>query len=890
MDIDQDLGRPPLQQKSKAALLAGIPHDKKWALLQNDLEILFHSEKVKDIARILKQQYGFDAKCVCPTSPGPLRLTYSPFSEASYRYHFKQWGWTKNISSQKKDYILQKAQERALRGKASTAVVAGFKIEGKKLKRRAKSNARQEFTILDSAYRRATDQSGVFGGFVPFGNRMLRSPTSSPDVSLTGLRFLNWNLPLAAGRVKDSQSPKYAGIFSASGLTPDGVTVRTPSVAADSPMQVASPHDKPSPFSTAVSEAMASNRASLFLHGRFDDLAQTMNDAEKVTISTWLYQFWLYSFVTSKRWGHDSRPWTKDDLILEIPQASPSRLIESPTIETYENRPEKPVPSPSQLCRWSIHIEETDYEPIHDDHGGLDLEDSARLKPQPLVDQLRDALENNDFSSIPANSLPLQPSQIIRAVKRSPEELFLESFSFSIMARNLLLVRDMLKKAGSKNIDVKSVYPLHVATSYLDGGSSCCLILDALCVQLPKLKTFYTNDHGHTVLDNLMLTILKGHSNTSPDILDDTLPRNSRFAGIEVDLCGRWDADSPCFRALLESGRTQAPLKWKHKFCHTSTLAVCHCIDSLGKAGLLSDGESGLFAKRCFNCGLSLKLSPFHVLVLTTLQLAQTGCQDEDLFGMIAILLCMLANGLDPGTKVDISIDLLVGVDDGIRCTHEELTAIELAERLPALPGWTAELERGWQIFCDILRPFEPTDTRTRGAEHLNESPLSPTQSSDYDMSLNSPIISGFEGGSGDYCLECNNCIEFWESVGCTEYDEETECLTAASQFEYRNDIGHIWAAFQTELLTYRRIQECEPWHSDHFDLDALHSGLHIGETISMPLLANGMIKPYCRCGHWGDPWEFPTQDIVAEYYFGNLDIWDRTSFLSLPERILRNM
>jgi hypothetical protein len=49
-------------------------------------------------------------------------------------------------------------------------------MDGKKLKRQAKANAnanaRQNNTILDSSSRLADRQSQVFGGFLPFGNKM----------------------------------------------------------------------------------------------------------------------------------------------------------------------------------------------------------------------------------------------------------------------------------------------------------------------------------------------------------------------------------------------------------------------------------------------------------------------------------------------------------------------------------------------------------------------------------------------------------------------------------------------------------------------------------------------------------------------------------------------
>jgi hypothetical protein len=731
-------------------------------------------------------------------------------------------------------------------------------------------------------------------GFSPSAIKCDGYHCPSMRTMLTNHRFLNWNIPLAASRARGAQSPKYTPPFGLPTATPEGVVIRTPSLTADSPMQIASLHDNPSPTSAAVSESMASDRVRLFLHGRFDDLAKIMNNVEKATISSWLYQFWLFAFMTSKHWGKEPLAWTKYNLDFDAYEdfrhrqspASPALLPNSPVGLGDHNDVAPEIQMPSQLCRWSIHIDERAEELVDDQFSDIIPERPQTSTHPPLEERLRNALESNDFSNIASDRLPLAMSHIVKAVKQSPNELLSESFSFCIMARNEDLLEEMLNKVTRAGIDMKTVYPLHIATSYLDGGSTCCNILDRLCSTLPRLNTFYTNDHGHTVLDNLMLTIIKGHSNSSPDLLDSTLTRDSRFAGIEVDLCGRWDADSPCFRLLLQSRRTQVPLSWKHKFCHTSILAVCHCIDSLGRRRLLSQ-TSGLFVKQCFGCGLSLQLSPFHVLVLTTFQLARSGCEGEDLFGMIAVLLCMLANKIDPRVTAEVSVDLLLGIDDGTHCTHEHLRPIDLAERLPSrvINGWSAELQRGWQIFCHILRPFEPIVAQPHWEKPPFEDLITDV---DLDALEDVPEDShGYVSVSSDedtsFPEDCTEeCFDYWDPE---YFDIETETLT--SQYAKRNDIGHIWAAVQTELLTYRRIKEGDAWVSDFFDLDAVFTGLQMGTEISMPLLDNGMISSYCHCGHPPHHWEPVLREGIAEYYFGNLDVWDRSSFITVPSRYL---
>jgi hypothetical protein len=262
-----------------------------------------------------------------------------------------------------------------------------------------------------------------------------------------------------------------------------------------------------------------------------------------------------------------------------------------------------------------------------------------------LEERLRNGLESNGFSNIKADQLPLAIPQVAKAAKRSPNELFGEAFAFSIMGHNLELVDELISRVTKADVNILSLYPLHIATTYLDGSATCCNMLDLLCCRLLRRgftpNQLYVNGLGHTVLDNLMIAILKGHTNTSPEIADDSLKRETRFAGAEVDLCGRWNADSPCFRSLLESGRSSLPFEWKHKICHTSVQTICHCIACLSTHEADLNTPSGLFLKYCSHCGQKLQLLPLHTLVLTAFQLAQTGCESEDLFwsaGLFALL------------------------------------------------------------------------------------------------------------------------------------------------------------------------------------------------------------------------------------------------------------
>jgi hypothetical protein len=121
---------------------------------------------------------------------------------------------------------------------------------------------------------------------------------------------------------------------------------------------------------------------------------------------------------------------------------------------------------------------------------------------------------------------------------------------------------------------------------------------------------------------------------------------------------------------------------------------------------LIRETASGLYVHRCFDCGMKLQLQTLHSLVITAYHLASKGCQDEDMFGMLAYLLCLVSRGLDPQQKANVSVNVLLENDAIVECDHEHLTAAELAERVSAsseMGSWSTEVRSGWAVFCGVL-------------------------------------------------------------------------------------------------------------------------------------------------------------------------------------------
>ncbi|KAE8444539.1 hypothetical protein EG329_014463 [Mollisiaceae sp. DMI_Dod_QoI] len=510
----------------------------------------------------------------------------------------------------------------------------------------------------------------------------------------------------------------------------------------------------------------------------------------------------------------------------------------------------KPWP-PSPLCRWSIHVHEVQYEQLDSPEPPENLadpNDETTWTPWPapagiheFAESLQDNLESNEFSTIELRELPISSGQIARAAKRSPEQLLEEAFGFSIMARNQTLVDDMIQTIRKKkDFEFHDLFPMHLAASYLDGSGNCCNIFNGICLALrrvPGFRKLHTNHLGHTVLDNLMIAILKAHTSCTPVMVDEAFRKEHRFAGEEVDICG----------------------SWKHMFCHTSAQAIIHCIGTMYVFTFADvNTPSGLFLKRCLNetCGLKLQLKPLHTLVITAVYLAQLGNDGENLFGVVACLLSLLQHGANPLLKAHISLTALLSGDESEECSHSELDPLELARRVPQdlISKWSQERITGWKIFCAVLRLSQD--------------------------SLNRPVEVYIEDEANSDEEDEEEEEEEDEDKYCSEHsDDEIFCKSRT--------LSSLWAAVQTELLTYRRIAEGDPWISANFDMESVLESLEAGNDLCIGLVSKNMMKSFCQCGNFEesrDPVCSHTDEACA-YYFSNLDDWSRSTFLHMPYR-----
>jgi len=600
-----------------------------------------------------------------------------------------------------------------------------------------------------------------------------------------------------------------------------------------------------------------------------------------------MHEFWYFGFITAKHWGHGPTHWTVHDLWYNFHNsASPGLLAPTPPAHLSSLDAQSPGSRrhtniqgllPSPLCRWSIHIS-VDYriQWLDEDVQEVPASNSTQAWPQELLSEpfeqkLQDGLESNSFSTVETTQLPVDLGYVSQAARKSQQELWKEGLGFAIMGRNIELIERLM--GNIKNLEesrMQGLYPAHLAATYLDGSKTCCQIMSLLVEMSNKFDS--EDSKGHTIFDVLMLRILRSHSSTPLEVVSDNLRGAQGYAGEEVDICGRWDAESDTYRKLIGSGALKVPLSWKHKFCHTSIQAICHCIDTLS---ILRPAPSGLFRRRCFSCGLLLELQPLHAMVLTALQLLRNAMDGEDLFGMICCLFQRVIADTYKGTgisKSHVSTHILQEDMDHDGCAHEELYPSELAMRADSIAQHygSPEARKGWAAFVLILRRIEEQDRWVSemyppvGYEEEHEAILEVYGYDDasghgrdfYDL-LKEKIFKVGDLGFPSKCAHGN-----WRAFGRNTY------------------LGHIWAACQAELLTYRRQQETHLWLSQYFTIDAVLECLRTGDPGALPHVKNGMLEPYCACGIYRGYMENPQREHACTSYFSNLDDWHRTSFL----------
>ncbi|OAL44878.1 hypothetical protein IQ07DRAFT_549222 [Pyrenochaeta sp. DS3sAY3a] len=820
-----------------------------WDSMKPIIENLYMSEKRKlaDLIFEMKTRHNFDRLYV---------------NAHQYRYQFRKWKWSRKAGKEDMPQILKHIKHRSEAGKTSKVMLNGRVVGPPKIRRALKDEKR---AAMDSiALRSFQGQNTIVDG---------------PVLPFTNSFFLKWNLPYAAMRHSYTRTFDQFSPFDPP--TPySNIDVTTPSTAA-------SPHAAPSPTMQIIKESTMIDRAQMFARGQHEKLLKVLNGEEQRKLSDWLHQYWFFCFKTAKHWGKGPVTWNASSLdFAEFTVASPFSRPGTPQDSRALLVTDRGAGStPSDLCRWHIHVRQPKYEELPDDLPTAatfvdnDPEDDSTWELWPensqqpsLQTRLRDALEHNDFSPTPLSHLPVAIPQIAQAAKRSDSELLLESLGFSIMSRNIDQTESVLDELERKDISLNTLHPFHLATSFLDGARSCCNIMRLLLdyIQGAQAHALYRNEYGHTVVDGLMIAIIKSHTSAKPVYVNPDLKDMPRFTGEEIDICGRWDADSPCVRHLHASGNSSIPKSWKHKFCNTSIQTICDCISYMFAEmpkPLLLETPSGLFVRRCFVCGLKLVLRPLHTLIMVAYCLATEGCEDEDLFGILACALCLISRGFNPCEIADISVGALLDPDMAIGCDHQNLTAAGFAEEVIAIPAifsWSQKVRSGWAVLAGVLRRCEDAHTQKLSNENDDDDSMDGNESEEDTVPFN---------GSTEPTRR---------QVYLHGYDLDRARIEAPWN-QTNKDLGILWASVQAELLSYRRLDDSHGWISENFLMDDIEEQLNGGNKLEVGYGKKELLRAYCAChGFAGNP--LVTLSDAVDPNIANIDVWGRAIYGELIE------
>ncbi|KAK0379666.1 hypothetical protein CLIM01_02993 [Colletotrichum limetticola] len=815
----------------------------------------------------MKKHHGFDASWVNLSLENSIsitlsscHLTYAANRPAQYRYRLGQWDIRKNTKKVEK-----------------TAAITALG------KRNRVGGSTSDVKIRQGGSMMPMDSKQV-KRFINDSIRHHSVPSLIPGI------VSQWNLPYIAYRASLAGQDDHASPFHCNPPTPQYLQIDSPEASASHASDI-------SPGLALIRKKTLLDRSSLLLQGRREELLSGCNVNDRRTISDWLHDYWMYCFVTAKFWGIGPQEWTAR-MVSEFtlgsaasvtPQHSHSPLAWIPGQSPSGSRVAE-APRPTQLCRWAIHHSDTvKYEslpsPPRVEQANFDPGDQSSWTEWPdsqnsqsYQNSIHEAFIHNRFSTTAPEEVPIACEAVSEVISTSDMPLALDSLAFAIMAGNIELVASTLPRfpmsANTRKLDFSGIYPFHLAASFLDGGTTCCLILSTLATRLNfyryPIALNYVDSNEHTVLDCLMISVLRSHTNLSPIEVSTSFVRCTRFPGEEKDICGRWDANSPELRQLYKSGQARIPDSWKHNFCHSSIQAVCHSMMAmfLPSSRPNINTVSGLFRRRCTSCGLEMKLGPLHTLVAVAFHLAENGKSGETLFGALACLVCLLVLGADPAQVADLSVlDIFSSPDEEV-CLHRPMTALELADQVPRAvsEAWGASSKLGWKCLLLVLRHTTPSSQQHEQFMKFSFKSNLCCQlhdDEDRDEILDERDRSSLHDERGECPL-----IDAHEDMGLPPVNQ---------------NLGVLWATIQTELLTYRKVNVDDAAISDHFQLSSLLRWLEGGsDTFETPLLTNGMMESHNPCG-WFDGLESSfvvTASDVSTEYFMNMDIWSRASFI----------
>ncbi|KAL0765279.1 hypothetical protein CaCOL14_012028 [Colletotrichum acutatum] len=556
MDAPRTFG-PPQQ-----ATFHDIPYDKRWDHLKDIIAKAFLGDATSSpltfpkLSEFMKKHHGFDASLVNLSPENSIsitlsscHLTYAANRPAQYRYRLGQWDIRKNTKKVEKTAAITALGKRNRVGGSTSDV---------------KIRQGESMMPMDSKQVKRFINDSIRHHSVP---------------SLTPGIVSQWNLPYIAYRASLGRQDDQASPFNCNPPTPQYLQINSPEASAGQALDM-------SPGVALIRRKTMLDRSSLLLQGRREELLSGCNVNDRRTLSDWLHDYWMYCFVTAKFWGTGPQEWTAG-VVSEFtfgaatngtPQNSRSPPARISGQSSSGSRLAE-APRPTQLCHWAIHhrdtvhyeslpssprVEQASFDP-GDQSSWTAWTDSQRS--QSYQNSIHEAFIHNRFSTTAPEEVPIACEVVSEVISTSNMPLALDSLAFAIMAGNVELISktlcEMQHSAMTERLDLTGIHPYHLAASFLDGGRTCCLMLSELTWAFPDyhypIALNNVDSNEHTVLDCLMISVLRSHTNLSPPEVSKSFVRCTRFPGEEKDICGRWDANSPELRQLYQSGQVKLP-------------------------------------------------------------------------------------------------------------------------------------------------------------------------------------------------------------------------------------------------------------------------------------------------------------------------------------------
>ncbi|RSM05236.1 hypothetical protein CEP52_006382 [Fusarium oligoseptatum] len=422
-----------------------------------------------------------------------MRTNYSFHAAATeYRRRFRDWGVSKRMVKEDKDAITSALVRR---------------------KRPAAS-------VSD-----ATTQHDGEDRPLDYRNLKRHLASRKPCLKIAPGLLSSWNLPYAAFVSSLPKNPGEPSPFGPLGPTPDYLHIQSPEVLT--PGRAAA---GPSPRMQLVYDKHKEHCTSLFLQGHLKQLVVNMRKEDRSTMVNYFHDFYMRGFTLAKNWGRElpnpnptqefaltpqmwnaASPWTPS-AFLNLSSGPSSPEASSATNISYP---------PTQLCKWSIHLSSESY--IYDDSDDREVIAPPNSEPRSsFLDSLHQSMASNDFTTTPKEHLPLAPDLIAKSLEGSPSPLQLDAWKLAIMAGNTELLNQLFQdNEASPPAGIEAIHPFHLAAAFLDGGHQCCEVFTTLARMLPPIFAFShnTDDLGHTILDALLVSVLRSHTSIPPDTL-----------------------------------------------------------------------------------------------------------------------------------------------------------------------------------------------------------------------------------------------------------------------------------------------------------------------------------------------------------------------------------